>query len=175
MIGALLFAMVDFYPSQPFEFSLDILMRPLLNLGIALVLFVFAVSALARFLPNLPFFNRLILATQSASGPSTENTTPAFFEPRVRVGEDGVARTILRPAGKAEFGAALVDVVTDGEFVERGAKVRVAMVEGDRVVVEAANGGGPAAAHDPLPVSYVRISRNAPTSEKTIISHSKTD
>jgi membrane-bound serine protease (ClpP class) len=63
------------------------------------------------------------------------------------VGEEGVARTILRPAGKAEFGAALVDVVTDGEFLDRGAKVRVTMVEGDRVVVEALNGaGGPATA-----------------------------
>ncbi len=69
-----------------------------------------------------------------------EKTTPAFFEPRVRVGEVGVARTILRPAGKAEFGAALVDVVTDGEFVDRGAKVRVTLVEGDRVLVESANG-----------------------------------
>jgi membrane-bound serine protease (ClpP class) len=145
MTGALLFAMVDFYPNQPFDFSLDVLMRPLLNLGIAVVLFVFAVSALARFLPDLPFFNRLILATQSPSGPSMEKSTPAFFEPRVRVGEEGVARTILRPAGKAEFGAALVDVVTDGEFLDRGAKVRVAMVEGDRVVVEPVNGASGAA------------------------------
>jgi len=145
MTGALLFAMVDFYPNQPFDFSLDVLMRPLLNLGIAVVLFVFAVSALARFLPDLPFFNRLILATQSPSGPSMEKSTPAFFEPRVRVGEEGVARTILRPAGKAEFGAALIDVVTDGEFLDRGAKVRVAMVEGDRVVVEAVNGASSAA------------------------------
>jgi len=73
-----------------------------------------------------------------------EKSTPAFFEPRVRVGEEGVARTILRPAGKAEFGAALVDVVTDGEFLDRGVKVRVTMVEGDRVVVEALDGtGGP--------------------------------
>jgi membrane-bound serine protease (ClpP class) len=140
MLGALLFAMVDFYPSQPLDLSLDTLMRPLLNLGIALVLFVFAVSALARFLPELPFFNRLILATQSPTGPSLEKTTPAFFEPRVKVGEVGVARTILRPAGKAEFGAALVDVMTDGEFLDPGVKVRVTMVEGDRVFVEAADG-----------------------------------
>jgi len=74
-----------------------------------------------------------------------QKSTPAFFEPRVRVGEEGVARTILRPAGKAEFGAALIDVVTDGEFLDRGAKVRVAMVEGDRVVVEAVNGASSAA------------------------------
>jgi membrane-bound serine protease (ClpP class) len=136
MTGALLFAMVDYYPSQPFDFSLDLLFRPLLNLGIAFVFFVIAVSLIARFLPSLPFFNRLVLATQTPSGPSMEKTTPAFFEPRIGVGEEGVARTILRPAGKAEFGAALVDVVTDGEFLERGAKVRVVLVEGDRVVVE---------------------------------------
>ena len=37
MTGALLFAMVDYYPSQPFDFSLDLLVRPLLNLGIAFV------------------------------------------------------------------------------------------------------------------------------------------
>jgi membrane-bound serine protease (ClpP class) len=97
---------------------------------------VIAVSLIARFLPSLPFFNRLVLSTQTPSGPSMEKTTPAFFEPRIGVGEEGVARTILRPAGKAEFGAALVDVVTDGEFLERGAKVRVVLVEGDRVVVE---------------------------------------
>jgi membrane-bound serine protease (ClpP class) len=56
------------------------------------------------------------------------------------VGEVGVARTILRPAGKAEFGAALVDVMTDGEFLDPGVKVRVTMVEGDRVFVEAVDG-----------------------------------
>ncbi|HEY5811795.1 MAG TPA: hypothetical protein VIT23_03975 [Terrimicrobiaceae bacterium] len=140
MTGSLLFAMVDFYPSQPFDFSLDLLFRPLVNLGIAVALFIFCVSLLARFLPELPFFNRLILATQSPAGPSSEKQTPAIFEPRVKVGEEGVACTILRPAGKAEFGAALVDVVTDGEFLDRGAKIRVTKVEGDRVIVAAVNG-----------------------------------
>ena len=148
MAGALLFAMVDFYPSQPLDFSLDLLFRPLVNLGIAVALFVLAVSLLARFLPELPFFNRLVLATQSPTGPSMEMRTPSMFEPSVKVGEEGVARTILRPAGKAEFGAALVDVVTDGEFLDAGSRVRVMMVEGDRVVVEGldgAHGGSPAA------------------------------
>ena len=140
MAGSLLFAMVDFYPSQPLDFSLDLLFRPLVNLGIAVALFVLAVSLLARFLPELPLFNRLVLATQSPTGPSLQMRTPSMFESSVKVGEEGVARTILRPAGKAEFGAALVDVVTDGEFLDAGARVRVTMVEGDRVVVEGLDG-----------------------------------
>jgi membrane-bound serine protease (ClpP class) len=140
MAGSLLFAMVDFYPSQPLDFSLDLLFRPLVNLGIAVALFVLAVSLLARFLPELPLFNRLVLATQSPTGPSLQMRTPSMFEPSVKIGEEGVARTILRPAGKAEFGAALIDVVTDGEFLDAGARVRVTMVEGDRVVVEGLDG-----------------------------------
>ena len=140
MAGSLLFAMVDFYPSQPLDFSLDLLFRPLVNLGIAVALFVLAVSLLARFLPELPLFNRLVLATQSPTGPSLQMRTPSMFESSVKVGEEGVARTILRPAGKAAFGAALVDVVTDGEFLDAGARVRVTMVEGDRVVVEGLDG-----------------------------------
>jgi membrane-bound serine protease (ClpP class) len=140
MVGALLFAMVDFYPTQPLDFSLDLLFQPLLNLGIAVALFLLTVSILARFLPELPFFNRLVLATQSRSGPSLEMRTPAIFEPTVKVGEEGVARTILRPAGKAEFGAALIDVVTDGEFLDPGVRVRVTLIEGERVVVEGVDG-----------------------------------
>jgi membrane-bound serine protease (ClpP class) len=132
--------MVDFYPSQPLDFSLDLLFRPLVNLGIAVALFVVAVSLLARFLPELPLFNRLVLARQSPTGPSMQILTPSMFEPSVKVGEEGVTRTILRPAGKAEFGAALVDVVTDGEFLDAGSKLRVTMVEGERVVVEALDG-----------------------------------
>jgi membrane-bound serine protease (ClpP class) len=116
------------------------LFQPLLNLGIAVALFLLAVSILARFLPELPFFNRLVLATQSRSGPSLEMRTPAIFEPTVKVGEEGVARTILRPAGKAEFGAALIDVVTDGEFLDPGVRVRVTLIEGERVVVEGVDG-----------------------------------
>jgi membrane-bound serine protease (ClpP class) len=51
------------------------------------------------------------------------------------VGHVGVARSILRPAGKAEFGQTLADVVTDGDFLEAGTPVRVQSIEGSRVVV----------------------------------------
>ena len=52
------------------------------------------------------------------------------------VGAEGVAATILRPAGFADIGGKRVDVVTRGENIEQGAKVRVVEVEGNRVVVE---------------------------------------
>lgn len=137
MVGSLLFAMVDFYPSQPFVPTFDIFIGPIINLSIALVLAIFVCAIIARFLPHLPFFNRLVLGTQLSGGPAFEATSSVSRESIVKVGETGVARTILRPAGKAEFSGKLVDVVADGDFLDPGAKVRVIEVAGDRVVVTA--------------------------------------
>jgi membrane-bound serine protease (ClpP class) len=49
--------------------------------------------------------------------------------------KQGRALTPLRPAGTAELDDRIVDVVTDGVYVEAGAAVRVVHVEGTRVVV----------------------------------------
>ena len=53
------------------------------------------------------------------------------------LGQEGIAITILRPAGTVEIGGARIDVVTSGEFIEAGAKVKVVVVEGARIVVQA--------------------------------------
>jgi membrane-bound serine protease (ClpP class) len=50
-------------------------------------------------------------------------------------GKAGVALTPLRPAGAADIGGRRVDVVTDGQFIDSGRKIKVVMVEGARVVV----------------------------------------
>ena len=47
----------------------------------------------------------------------------------------GVAITQLRPSGATVFGGNRVDVVTEGELIDRGVSVRVIEVEGARVVV----------------------------------------
>jgi membrane-bound serine protease (ClpP class) len=54
------------------------------------------------------------------------------------LGNTGVAETNLRPSGKGRFGEELVDVVTEGDLIERGTKIRITQVEGARVVVEKA-------------------------------------
>ena len=44
----------------------------------------------------------------------------------------------MRPAGKARFGSLLVDVVSEGEFLEDGARIEVVERFGNRVVVRRA-------------------------------------
>ena len=53
------------------------------------------------------------------------------------VGKEGVATTDLRPSGMADIAGNRTDVVTDGEMIKKGTRVRVLLVEGNRVVVEA--------------------------------------
>lgn len=133
MFGSLLFAMVDLYPDRPLDISVDGLLQPVINLGIAVLLSAFVMALIARFLPHLPMFRRLILAETSPAGPSFDITETGFSLPAV--GETGVARSILRPAGKADFSGKLVDVVTDGEFLESGTAIRIVRVAGERVIV----------------------------------------
>ncbi|MDD5198854.1 MAG: NfeD family protein [Terrimicrobiaceae bacterium] len=135
MLGSALFAMVDYFPGDPIIPSPEQLMRPALNLAVALALSAVAIGLLARYFPSLPFFRRLLLPAASATGPSLAASTP--IRPGVHPGMVGVARSILRPAGKAEIGGVFVDVVTEGEFLDAGTPVRVTMVEGSRVVVSA--------------------------------------
>jgi membrane-bound serine protease (ClpP class) len=52
------------------------------------------------------------------------------------VGLEGIAETILRPAGTGLFGKRKIDVVTEGEFIQRGSKIKIVKIEGFRVIVE---------------------------------------
>lgn len=88
---------------------------------------------LARFLPNIPVLNRLVLT--APDGDATTRTVQPQRGIDLPAGTTGTALTPLRPAGAASFDGARFDVVTRGEFVESQAPVVVVRVEGNRIVV----------------------------------------
>lgn len=51
------------------------------------------------------------------------------------IGSEGVALTVLRPSGTADFSGVKLDVVSDGEFISKGTTVIISKVEGNRIVV----------------------------------------
>jgi len=51
------------------------------------------------------------------------------------IGKEGIALTQLRPAGTAEFDGERLDVVTEGDFISKGTKVKVVEVKGYRIIV----------------------------------------
>jgi membrane-bound serine protease (ClpP class) len=54
---------------------------------------------------------------------------------KARSGDEGVAISYLRPTGKARFGHDVFDVITEGEFIERGKPVVVKRISGNRIIV----------------------------------------
>jgi len=111
------------------------------QINIVTVLGVFAASGvgiavLARYLSSLPVLRHIMHVHDLAAahvGEIGEAHTPGLAG---MVGQVGIALTPLHPAGRAEFGERLLDVVTEGDFVAKGARIRILAVQGARVVVE---------------------------------------
>jgi membrane-bound serine protease (ClpP class) len=135
LVGAsLIWAMMDRYPHDPLIPTGGMLVRPLIVLGLTVLVACIAIFFINITLPSTPFFRFIALARTQPSGPS--------FSPRtvdspisLSVGANGVALSILRPSGNARFGDAIVDVITRGEFIEPASPIRVLAIEGSRVVV----------------------------------------
>jgi membrane-bound serine protease (ClpP class) len=89
---------------------------------------------LSRYLPALPVFNRIVAPNPTPSQVQVEDP----YRGLARVGDKGVTEGPLRPAGKARFGPTLVDVVTEGEFLDARTSVEVIERRGNRVVVRPA-------------------------------------
>jgi membrane-bound serine protease (ClpP class) len=69
--------------------------------------------------------------------PTSGAETGKPASPLPAAGAAGAAETVLRPAGKARIDGRPVDVVAEGDFIEKGVAVRVVRVEGNTVYVRA--------------------------------------
>ena len=132
VVLGVLMAMVQHYPGGPVLPTWSQLERPIQVLTLSMVgAFAFG-AVLARFLPKSQLFSPLRLDTTSARADGyTASASSADL-----MGLRGEAVTPLRPAGAAMFGNRRVDVVTEGEFIDAGTRIRVVETHGSRVVVE---------------------------------------
>lgn len=94
-----------------------------------------AAVVMNRYLPHAPMFRRMLLAPPSVEEKSDISRRESLAEFAHLVGERGRAATPLLPAGKARFADQLVDVIADGQFIERGQEVVVVEARGNRVLV----------------------------------------
>lgn len=139
MVGAIIWAMVDYYPGQSLPMLTDALVWPFLKLAIAVVITLLAGAILVRYLPRTRLYRSFVLGWEAPEGPAfvTEHNEFSGVEP----GAKGVALSILRPSGRAEIEGTLRDVITTGGFVEAGTPIRVVAVEGSRIVVHPVEAG----------------------------------
>jgi len=95
---------------------------------------------LSKYLPRIQFLSGLILAPavprQSGEIPLSMTMPPESKTVSIKMGDAGEVVSILRPTGKAKFGDAIVDVVAEAEFLDKGTKVEIIEIQGNRVVVK---------------------------------------
>jgi membrane-bound serine protease (ClpP class) len=135
IIAALMMAMIEKFPGGPVWPGWPALEIPILKVLGGFVGSVVVMIILGRYLPKSPLFQKMELATATSNA---AGYTTASGEAKALLGCTGVAETNLRPSGKGRFGDKLVDVVTEGDLIERGANIRITRVEGARVVVQKA-------------------------------------
>jgi membrane-bound serine protease (ClpP class) len=107
----------------------------LLSAVAGLVALAFAVR---RYLPKAPVFNRMMLEPPPPEERITLSHREALADYSHLVGRAGEAVTDLRPAGRALVDDELVDVIAQGEPLDRGARVVVVSAHANRVVVRKA-------------------------------------
>jgi membrane-bound serine protease (ClpP class) len=102
------------------------------TLTITLVIGILLLMSLARYLPQNQMFSRLVL--MESTDRNTGYTSAKSLDDLL--GMEGVSITPLRPSGMVLIGERRVDVISDGEFIENGARVKVVDTGSSRVVVK---------------------------------------
>ena len=133
VLGSLGLVAYGHWPKNPDEWvGLGKSMAPY---GISCMGALVSVVIIAQFLPSMPMTSKLFLK------PRDNDDQPLFAEDELHqglaglLGSIGVAETSLHPSGKAKFGDHWLDVVSDGGFIVQGAKIKVCLVEGSKIVV----------------------------------------
>ncbi|TWT42074.1 hypothetical protein RAS1_32020 [Phycisphaerae bacterium RAS1] len=137
VLGAFLGTFIPREPGAPM-FSLPNLQGTwdALKIGIfamsgGLVMAMVGIVLVLRFLPQLPVVDKLIL-----SNPSAEALAPQDpFASVGLVGDVGLVISDLRPGGQARFGNEVVDVQSQGKYVEAGKRVQVIKRDGGSIIV----------------------------------------
>ncbi len=97
MLGSLVWAMTDLWPSEPIPLSTGIFVRPLMSVLTGLLLAVVIFLGVLRFLPRGGLWGQMVLDTAVTDEPSERFNTPAL------VGKYGIAVTGLFPSGQVEI------------------------------------------------------------------------
>ncbi|SDK37967.1 NfeD family protein [Natronincola ferrireducens] len=104
----------------------------IISLFISFVLTIVALILILKYAPRSKHFDRIILGTKMKK----EEGYSAAGKYHQYIGQQGEVITFLRPAGTIDVNGEVLDVVSEGAFIEVGSKVRVAKVEGRRIIVK---------------------------------------
>lgn len=118
-----------FLPTMPQ--TMDAIRVGIITMVSSMAASLVGIVMLSRFLPRMPLFRGIVPANPTPSQVQTDDP----YRGAARIGDLGVSSGPLHPAGKARFGSVLVDVVTQGGYLEADTRVEVIERRGNHVVV----------------------------------------
>jgi len=139
MLAGLIFSVIP-STSGASAINNDLIWTYGLSLATALLLSFILIAVLTKYFGTIPVFSRLMLDEsalhtgnpQDSQHIEGEEVLGAGF---IQVDMTGQAATDLLPGGQATFGDHLIDVVSDGGFIEKGSSVRVIDTGSNRIMV----------------------------------------
>lgn len=133
LVGVILSFQNFTLPESPLEYQF--FRTNLIVVFTSIIIFFVLAVALAKFLPKSNLFSRLMLVSPTGRRTLSRDPNRRAEDRSALVGKSGEARSPLRPAGKAFIEGKYYDVVTEGDFVDNGSRVRVMKISGNRIVV----------------------------------------
>ena len=97
---------------------------------VALVLVVLVFSLMLLIARKSGIYRKVVLEDKQEAKDFDERTLEGLL------GAEGTTQTTLRPFGVADFDGRQIDVCSNGDFIDRGKKVRVTQINGKTVTVE---------------------------------------
>ena len=142
VLGSIFFAMIDDFAFEDNKVrgwdaagAWDFIQGPATALLIGLSGAMVLIALSMKYLPSVPFFNRVILSKELDNGTGMET----FSEGGEREGLVGKAVTDLRPAGKGEFNGEVLDIAAATGFITSGQNIVITEEDGMRILVELAD------------------------------------
>lgn len=115
-----------------FYFDTEMLSIAIIQLASALGGGIIVMGLLFKFLPKSAAFNQFILS-EATSKSKGFISNPEHSE---LTGQKGEALTDLRPSGIVVINSRRYDVVTEGDYIQKGSTITVARVEGVKIIVQ---------------------------------------
>lgn len=140
LFGMLIKNPPDKVPWPQTQFDWQLFKDGVMGISIGFIGFFILAWLLAKYLPRLRFLSGFVLLPAMAkTGREYEismTAPPQAEEISVKLGDRGEVVSTLRPTGKAKFANAIVDVVAEGEFLDKGTAVEIIEIHGNRAVVK---------------------------------------
>lgn len=127
---------IAIFASLLLAFGWDNIELAINTVGISMIVAVILIIFLTIYvLPKSTVFKKITL--------DTSHSNKAGFSSHEKpdkslVGLEGIVHTTLRPTGLAIIDDQRLDVITEGDFIEKGEKIKVQKVEGMRIIVDKA-------------------------------------